>query len=341
MDHHVRLALPCSRILKEVEDGCPEFKCSYTKEGSPPEDVYCFKDGGYDAETADTCPSTGGSTALPGASEGSTSPGMTEGSTVLGVTDGSTSAESSESGSTMAGSTGSTGSMVSSASTMEGSTAESTTAGTAVTSALSSEASVEGTKNAVDDQRSQITANMIAEVKDQVDDATATLVENVQALLDTLSTTLADYKLVIASRRRKREDGCSSVDQQLVSLNALKTTTESLIQLCTQILAISNLPDVAKTFLTTIKLYHENHLDQIKLEISTKESLQNKCGATTSVVSTEGSSAAGSTAPSMSSASTLGGSTVSEGPSASTMAGSTDSAGSTASTVQVSTTTGG
>merc|ERR1712130_425426 len=37
---------------------CEEYGCSYTKDGSPDE-VYCFKDGDYQAEAGEECPTEG------------------------------------------------------------------------------------------------------------------------------------------------------------------------------------------------------------------------------------------------------------------------------------------
>ena len=39
----------------EEELSCPEYGCSYTKDGSPDE-VYCFKPGPYQVEAGDECP---------------------------------------------------------------------------------------------------------------------------------------------------------------------------------------------------------------------------------------------------------------------------------------------
>ena len=45
---------PPSRFLGE-DSSCEEYGCSYVKDGSPDE-VYCFRDGDYQAEAGDECP---------------------------------------------------------------------------------------------------------------------------------------------------------------------------------------------------------------------------------------------------------------------------------------------
>ena len=39
----------------ENDASCEEYGCSYTKDGSPDE-VYCFKDGSYQVEAGNECP---------------------------------------------------------------------------------------------------------------------------------------------------------------------------------------------------------------------------------------------------------------------------------------------
>ena len=45
---------PPSRFLGE-DSSCEEYGCSYVKDGAPDED-YCFRDGDYQAEAGDECP---------------------------------------------------------------------------------------------------------------------------------------------------------------------------------------------------------------------------------------------------------------------------------------------
>ena len=52
-----------SRFLGE-NSSCKEFGCSYIKDGSPDE-VYCFKDGVYQAEVGDECPTDATGITLP------------------------------------------------------------------------------------------------------------------------------------------------------------------------------------------------------------------------------------------------------------------------------------
>ena len=42
------------RFLEE-DSSCEEYGCSYSKDGAPGE-IYCFKDGSYQAEAGDECP---------------------------------------------------------------------------------------------------------------------------------------------------------------------------------------------------------------------------------------------------------------------------------------------
>ena len=48
--------MTCSQRYLKEEASCEEYGCSYTKDGSPDE-VYCFKDGSYQAEAGNECPS--------------------------------------------------------------------------------------------------------------------------------------------------------------------------------------------------------------------------------------------------------------------------------------------
>merc|ERR1712130_866599 len=51
---------PLVGIYRKLENDalCEEYGCSYTKDGSPDE-VYCFKDGDYQAEAGEECPTEG------------------------------------------------------------------------------------------------------------------------------------------------------------------------------------------------------------------------------------------------------------------------------------------
>ena len=119
-----------------------------------------------------------------------------------------------------------------------------TSSNNSTTSSLSSSTSVTSTINTVNAQRDNLTSSMIEEVR-AVDSETADLMESVSTLLSSLNTTLTLYKDLLDSGR-KRQEGCSSVSQQIVSLNQLKVDTESLLS------------DIIMNYRTVISLGEKN-----------------------------------------------------------------------------------
>merc|ERR1711872_725385 len=155
------------------DSGCVEYGCAYTKDGGS--DVYCFKDGSYEAELPDTCPisplpgstPTGGST--PGG--GSTGPGGSTpagGSTAPG---GSTPTE---------GSTGPGGSTPTEGSTGPGGSG-STDGGTTLGPPAITKEDIEETKQEITNQVNAI-AGLIASLSQTVQDSIKPITDALELL---------------------------------------------------------------------------------------------------------------------------------------------------------------
>merc|ERR1719339_266141 len=244
------------RYLEE-EASCEEYGCSCTKDGSPDE-VYCFKDGSYQAEAGNECPSE--ATGPTPASLSSENQQITSETTPVNSL--STLSTSSDTPSLLSTPTPSTS--LSAASTGSTGSTEAVTA-----SVLSSPESVEESISTVRSQSADLTTDLIDQVRD-IDADTATKLEELKAKLDDLSETLEAYKLEISSRRRQADDSCSSLSQQLEKLATLRTETEELILLADTILELTILPDDVRALIETFKDYHENHLEEINAEETAK-----------------------------------------------------------------------
>merc|ERR1711970_1323391 len=152
------------RFLEE-DSSCEEYGCSYSKDGAPGE-VYCFKDGSYQAEAGDECPTQATGSTL--ASLSSETQQITSETTpenipsTLSTSSNSPSLATTPSPSLSSASTGSTGSTE------------------AVTvSVLSSPESVQESISTVRDQAAELTTDLIDQVRD-IDADTATKLEELK-----------------------------------------------------------------------------------------------------------------------------------------------------------------
>merc|ERR1711872_89607 len=153
------------------DSGCVEYGCAYTKDGGS--DVYCFKDGSYEAELPDTCPISPlpGSTPTGGSTEtgGSTAPG---GSTPGG------------------GSTGPGGSTPTGGSTAPTGTG-STDGGTTLGPPAITKEEIEETKQEITEQVNEI-AGLIASLSQTVQDS----IKPITDALELLETELEKYRVI-------------------------------------------------------------------------------------------------------------------------------------------------
>merc|ERR1719153_1901299 len=248
------------RLVGE-ESGCKEYGCSYTKVGESDQDIYCFKDGSYEAELPSDCPVT----PLPGSTlEGSSPPG---GSSAPGD-------------STAPSGTGITG-----------------TEATVEPPAITGE-EIEKTEAKIEDQKGEIAKISVA--IENASDEVKVEIEVLKEKLDKLDDALGSYKITITTRRKKRATGCDDVDERKTKLTDIKDKVQEVQQIITNIEGNLTSSDTAiQEVLTPIKDYWENYEKVTDEDLAKIEAEKAKCEAAPPGVSESGDDAttAGETTP--------------------------------------------
>merc|ERR1712180_541476 len=240
------------RLVGE-ESGCKEYGCSYTKVGESDQDIYCFKDGSYEAELPSDCPVT----PLPGSTiEGSSPPG---GSSQPG-------------GSTAPSGTGITGT-------------EATVEPPAITGD-----EIEKTEAKIEDQKGEIAKISVA--IENASDEVKVEIEVLKEKLDKLDDALGSYKITITTRRKKRATGCDDVDERKTKLTDIKDKVQEVQQIITNIEGNLTSSDTAiQEVLTPIKDYWENYEKVTDEDLAKIEAEKAKCEAAPPGVSESGDDA--------------------------------------------------
>merc|ERR1712180_29931 len=241
------------RLVGE-ESGCKEYGCSYTKVGESDQDIYCFKDGSYEAELPSDCPVT----PLPGSTvEGSSPPGGSSepgGSTPTGGSTSPSGGSTPPGDSTAPSGTGITGT-------------EATVEPPAITGD-----EIEKTEAKIEDQKGEI--EVLKEKLDKLDDA------------------LGSYKITITTRRKKRATGCDDVDERKTKLTDIKEKVQEVQQIITNIEGNLTSSDTAiQEVLTPIKDYWENYEKVTDEDLAKIEAEKAKCEAAPPGVSESGDDA--------------------------------------------------
>merc|ERR1719167_2069378 len=259
------------------ESGCKEYGCSYTKVGGDDEEIYCFKDGSYEAELPSDCPVT----PLPGSTvEGSTPQG---GSSEPG---GSTPPE----GSTPP----SGGSTPSGDSTSPSGTEITGTEATVEPPAITAD-EITKTEVVISDQKETINAAI-----ENASDEVKTSVKELTDKLDVLENKLGDYKITIMTRRKKRATGCDDVDERITKLTDIKATVKEVQAIITNIEGTLTSADTAiQEILAPIKKYWEDYEKTADEDLAKIEAEKAKCEAAPTGVSESADDAttAGETTP--------------------------------------------
>merc|ERR1712180_262671 len=247
------------RLVGE-ESGCKEYGCSYTKVGESDQDIYCFKDGSYEAELPSDCPVT----PLPGSTvEGSSPPGGSSppsgGSTPPGD-------------STAPSGTGITGT-------------EATVEPPAITGD-----EIEKTEAKIEDQKGEIAKISVA--IENASDEVKVEIEVLKEKLDKLDDALGSYKITITTRRKKRATGCDDVDERKTKLTDIKEKVQEVQQIITNIEGNLTSSDTAiQEVLTPIKDYWENYEKIADEDLAKIEAEKTKCEAAPPGVSESGDDA--------------------------------------------------
>merc|ERR1719153_1586261 len=246
------------RLVGE-ESGCKEYGCSYTKVGESDQDIYCFKDGSYEAELPSDCPVT----PLPGSTvEGSSPPG---GSSEPG-------GSSPPGDSTAPSGTGITGT-------------EATVEPPAITGD-----EIEKTEAKIEDQKGEIAKISVA--IENASDEVKVEIEVLKEKLDKLDDALGSYKITITTRRKKRATGCDDVDERKTKLTDIKDKVQEVQQIITNIEGNLTSSDTAiQEVLTPIKDYWENYEKVTDEDLAKIEAEKVKCEAAPPGVSESGDDA--------------------------------------------------
>merc|ERR1719153_679265 len=246
------------RLVGE-ESGCKEYGCSYTKVGESDQDIYCFKDGSYEAELPSDCPVT----PLPGSTvEGSSPPGG-----------------SSESG----------GSTPTGDSTAPSGTGITGTEATVEPPAITGD-EIEKTEAKIEDQKGEIAKISVA--IENASDEVKVEIEVLKEKLDKLDDALGSYKITITTRRKKRATGCDDVDERKTKLTDIKDKVQEVQQIITNIEGNLTSSDTAiQEVLTPIKDYWENYEKVTDEDLAKIEAEKAKCEAAPPGVSESGDDA--------------------------------------------------
>merc|ERR1712180_578531 len=252
------------RLVGE-ESGCKEYGCSYTKVGESDQDIYCFKDGSYEAELPSDCPVT----PLPGSTlEGSSPPGG-----------------SSEPG----GSTPPGGSSPPGDSTAPSGTGITGTEATVEPPAITGD-EIEKTEAKIEDQKGEIAKISVA--IENASDEVKVEIEVLKEKLDKLDDALGSYKITITTRRKKRATGCDDVDERKTKLTDIKDKVQEAQQIITNIEGNLTSSDTAiQEVLTPIKDYWENYEKVTDEDLAKIEAEKAKCEAAPPGVSESGDDA--------------------------------------------------
>merc|ERR1719153_440617 len=259
------------RLVGE-ESGCKEYGCSYTKVGESDQDIYCFKDGSYEAELPSDCPVT----PIPGSTvEGSSPPGGSSepgGSTPTGGSTPPSGGSSPPGDSTAPSGTGITGT-------------EATVEPPAITGD-----EIEKTEAKIEDQKGEI-----AKISVAIENASPEVKVEIEVLkekLDKLDDALGSYKITITTRRKKRATGCDDVDERKTKLTDIKDKVQEVQQIITNIEGNLTSSDTAiQEVLTPIKDYWENYEKVTDEDLAKIEAEKAKCEAAPPGVSESGDDA--------------------------------------------------